>query len=177
MLLHRIFFSILLLFSTTVYSQIYFDGDTIKDQTCRRIGLIQLDWTEAIDTSSSGVILYYTVHIDKIIEQKKQKELDRFLDKNLVRGRGDTSVYYFYFSRYDLETLSSLQSHYSLKRGLAARRRAFIRIFGWSSGSLLCLVHPFVGLGAIATTQILIAIEDLKSSRLYIEESVDVQSK
>ena len=63
MLLRAIFLLVLPLSSREGYSQIYLNGDTINDQTCRRVGLIQLDWTETIDTSTSYVVLYYTLHI------------------------------------------------------------------------------------------------------------------
>jgi hypothetical protein len=177
MLLRSIFLLILLLLSARGHSQIYLNGDTINDQTCRRVGLIQLDWTETIDTSSSNVILYYTVHIDKIIDEKKQEELDKFLDKNLVGGRGDTLVYYFYYYRYDLETLSSLLSHYSLKTSLEVRKMMFVKIGAWGLGAGVAFINPVAGLLVISAGEIW-SLKCLRNiSRDSIEMSVDVQGK
>lgn len=177
MLLRTIFLLILLLLSTRGHSQIYLNGDTINDQTCRRVGLIQLDWAETIDTLSSNVILYYTVHIDKIIDEKKQGELDKFLDKNLVEGRGDTLVYYFYFYRYDLETLSSLLSHYSLKTSLEVRKMMFVKMGAWGLGAGVAFINPVAGLLVISAGEIWSLSYLRKISRDSIEMSVDVQGK
>lgn len=177
MLLRTIFLLILLLLSTRGHSQIYLNGDTINDQTCRRVGIIQLDWAETIDTLSSNVILYYTVHIDKIIDEKKQGELDKFLDKNLVEGRGDTLVYYFYFYRYDLETLSSLLSHYSLKTSLEVRKMMFVKMGTWGLGAGVAFINPVAGLLVISAGEIWSLSCLRKISRDSIEMSVDVQGK
>ena len=177
MLLRTIFLLTLLLLSTRGHSQIYLNGDTINDQTCRRVGLIQLDWTETIDTLSSNVILYYTVHIDKIIDEKKQGELDKFLDENLVEGRGDTLVYYFYFYRYDLETLSSLLSHYSLKTSLEVRKMMFVKMGALGLGAGVAFISPVAGLLVISAGEIWSLSCLRKISRDSIEMSVDVQGK
>jgi hypothetical protein len=177
MLLRSIFLPILLLISTRGHSQIYLNGDTINDQSCRRVGLIQLDWTETIDTSSSYVILYYTVHIDKIIDEKEQEELDKFLDKNLVEDRGDTLVYYFYYYRYDLETLSSLLSHYSLKTSLDLRKMMFVKMGAWGLGAGIAFINPVAGLLVISAGEIWSLNYLKKISRDSIEMSVDVQGK
>ena len=177
MLLRAIFLLVLTLFSREGYSQIYLNGDTINDQTCRRVGLIQLDWTETIDTSTSYVVLYYTVHIDKIIDENKQEELDKFLDKNLVGGRGDTLVYYFYYYRYDLETLSSIISHYSLKASLRTRKIMWIKRGGWGLGAAVAFLNPVVGILVIGAGEIWSLNELEKLSSEGIEMSVDVQGK
>jgi hypothetical protein len=177
MLLRSIFLPILLLISTRGHSQIYLNGDTINDQSCRRVGLIQLDWTETIDTSSSYVILYYTVHIDKIIDEKEQEELDKFLDKNLVGDRGDTLVYYFYYYRYDLETLSSLLSHFSLKTSLDLRKMMFVKMGAWGLGAGVAFINPVAGLLVISAGEIWSLNYLKKISRDSIEMSVDVQGK
>ena len=175
--LRTIFLLLLIFFSTRSYSQIYLNGDTINDQTCRRVGLIQLDWTENIDTTSSNIILYYTVHIDKIIDQKKQKELNKFLDKNLVEGRGDTTVYYFYFYRYDLETLSSLISHQSLKTSLRTRRMMFIKLGGWGLGAVVSFINPVAGILVISTGELWSLNQLRKLTNDTLQMSVDVQGK
>ena len=163
--------------SRGAYSQIYLNKDTICDETCRRIGMIQLDWTENIDTNSSSIVLYYTVNIDKIIDDEKQKELNKFLDKNLVESRGDTTVYYFYFYRYDLETLSSLISHHSLKTSLRTRKMMFIKLGGWCLGTATIFVNPVAGILVISAGELWGLNQLRKLTNDTLQMSVDVQGK
>jgi hypothetical protein len=168
---------LLTVISRGAYSQIYLNKDTICDETCRRIGMIQLDWTENIDTNSSSIVLYYTINIDKIIDNQKQKELNKFLDKNLVESRGDTTVYYFYFYRYDLETLSSLISQHSLKTSLRTRRMMFIKLGGWGLGAVVSFINPVAGILVISAGELWSLNQLRKLTNDTLQMSVDVQGK